>query len=248
MARLFDRVRLLTDCETWSLVTAQHSTQPAVVARGTIGVLVDQHSAFRKLWTIEFFPCDYPHGGILVTTHESNFEEVEMGAPSTVAAADPIDILVAHDRWATHNVIRACEGLTDDNLHRTFEMGLGTLHATIVHMIGAVQGWSDALALRPQRPWIDEKTRRTPVQLLAEYDDAAAEFTAVLRAGPMDQELKRERLGVVYIYTRATVITHVLTHAMHHRAQCLNMLRHVGVTPLPQSSVVEWSRAGRPMG
>lgn len=167
-----------------------------------------------------------------------------MSTPSS--ASDPIDIMVAHDHWATHNVIRACEGLGEEKLHRRFEMGLGSLHATIVHMIGAVQGWSDALAMRAQRPWIDEKTRRTPAQLLAEYAAAAAEFTAVLRAGPMEQELKRERMGVVYVYSRATVITHVLTHAMHHRAQCLNMLRHVGVSPLPQSSVVEWSRAGRP--
>jgi uncharacterized damage-inducible protein DinB len=33
----------------------------------------------------------------------------------------------------------------------------------------------------------------------------------------------------------------VTTHAMHHRAQCLNMLRHLGVTPLPPSSVAEWT-------
>ena len=28
---------------------------------------------------------------------------------------------------------------------------------------------------------------------------------------------------------------------MHHRAQCLNMLRQLGVTPLPPSSVAEWT-------
>jgi uncharacterized damage-inducible protein DinB len=31
---------------------------------------------------------------------------------------------------------------------------------------------------------------------------------------------------------------------MHHRAQCLNMLRHLGVTPLPPSSVTEWDLMG----
>jgi uncharacterized damage-inducible protein DinB len=34
----------------------------------------------------------------------------------------------------------------------------------------------------------------------------------------------------------------VATHGVHHRAQCLNMLRHLGVKPLPLSSVAEWSR------
>jgi len=27
---------------------------------------------------------------------------------------------------------------------------------------------------------------------------------------------------------------------MHHRAQCLNMLRQLGVDPVPPSAVVEW--------
>jgi uncharacterized damage-inducible protein DinB len=42
------------------------------------------------------------------------------------------------------------------------------------------------------------------------------------------------------LLSRGGVITHVATHGMHHRAQCLNMLRQLGVTPLPKSSVVEW--------
>ena len=41
----------------------------------------------------------------------------------------------------------------------------------------------------------------------------------------------------------AGVITHIATHGTHHRAQCLNMLRRLGVHPLPQSSVAEWTRA-----
>ena len=53
----------------------------------------------------------------------------------------------------------------------------------------------------------------------------------------------RVREGQVIRLTRAGVITQVTTHGMHHRAQCLNMLRHLGVKPLPPSSVIEWVRA-----
>jgi uncharacterized damage-inducible protein DinB len=52
--------------------------------------------------------------------------------------------------------------------------------------------------------------------------------------------VSRERGGKMYTFTRGAVVTHVTTHGMHHRAQCLNMLRHVGVSPLPPSSVLEW--------
>ena len=43
---------------------------------------------------------------------------------------------------------------------------------------------------------------------------------------------------------RGVMVIHVTTHGMHHRAQGLNMLRHIGVTPLPPSSVTEWAWLG----
>ena len=45
---------------------------------------------------------------------------------------------------------------------------------------------------------------------------------------------------VAFTFARGAVITHVTTHGMHHRAQCLNMLRQLGVEQLPPSAVVEW--------
>jgi uncharacterized damage-inducible protein DinB len=45
-------------------------------------------------------------------------------------------------------------------------------------------------------------------------------------------------------FARAAVLAHVTTHGMHHRAQCLNILRRLGVTPLRPSSVAEWTWVG----
>lgn len=164
----------------------------------------------------------------------------------SVTPTDPTHILLAHDRWATRGIIQACEPLTFEQLHRKFEMGCGTLHDTTIHIIGALRIWSDTLGQRQVRPWIDEAPRRSVAELLALHTEAATDLAAVALSGPLDQPLQRERLGTVYVYTRATIIMHVTTHGMHHRAQMLNMLRHLGVNPLPPSSVVEWSRAGCP--
>ena len=48
--------------------------------------------------------------------------------------------------------------------------------------------------------------------------------------------------------TRGATIVHVTTHGTHHRAQCLNILRQLGVTPLPPSSVAEWTWMGESKG
>ena len=75
-------------------------------------------------------------------------------------------------------------------------------------------------------------------------DTACKELAEVAMAHPVDELVSRTRDGKTYTFTRGVVITHVATHSMHHRAQCLNMLRHVGVASLPKSSVTEWAVAG----
>ena len=58
--------------------------------------------------------------------------------------------------------------------------------------------------------------------------------------GRVNAIAKGSRGGREYAFPRGNVIVHVTTHGMHHRAQCVNMLRHIGINPLPQSSVLEW--------
>ena len=54
---------------------------------------------------------------------------------------------------------------------------------------------------------------------------------------PVTEVLSGARGGRAYSFTRGAILTHVMTHGMHHRAQCLNMLRQLAVEPLPSSSV-----------
>lgn len=157
-------------------------------------------------------------------------------------ASNPLDILVKHDRWATRQILDKCDALTSEQFNRIFEMGRGSLQATLTHMLAAQRGWSDLLAGREQRPRLDEgAAQRTPRELLALQEEIANDFAALAAAHPLEEIFSRVRDGKTYSFTRGAVVTHVTTHGMHHRAQCLNMLRHLGVTPLPPSSVAEWT-------
>jgi uncharacterized damage-inducible protein DinB len=122
-------------------------------------------------------------------------------------------------------------------------MGPGSLQATITHMIAAMNTWADTLAERIHRPRIDQDgVQYSTAELFHLLFDATAEFMALAQSRPVDQVVKRTRNGQEYSFTRGAVITHVATHGMHHRAQCLNMLKQLGVSPLPPSSVAEWTR------
>ena len=159
--------------------------------------------------------------------------------------SNPVEILIAHDHWATRNIIEACASLSHENFHKRFTMGPGSLHDNTTHIVAAMRVWLDVLAGRELRPRL-EGTERTPAELSALLDEAAAELLTSAREHSLDEIVTRTRKGKTYKFSRAGVLVHVTTHGMHHRAQCLNMLRQVGVDPLPPSSVVDWMRTADP--
>jgi uncharacterized damage-inducible protein DinB len=155
--------------------------------------------------------------------------------------SNPLDILLAHNLWANRQIIEACAALTPEQFHQRFEMGPGSLHDTVTHILAAMRIWSDMLNGREARLRL-EGTSRTIAELTALMDEISAEIAVAAQMQPLGAMVTATRGGKTYQYTRGGILTHVTTHGMHHRAQCLNMLRHVGVTPLPPSSVAEWMR------
>jgi uncharacterized damage-inducible protein DinB len=159
---------------------------------------------------------------------------------------DILPILLSHDRWATVQILDVCGRLTDDQFHRAFDIGPGSLHDTLTHILGATRTWTETLGGWEPRPRPEgDGQRRAPAQLRGLLDQAWRELSAEAGRRPLTELVTRRlRDGRTVQLTRAAVLAHVTTHGMHHRAQCLNMLRQSGVTPLPPSSVTEWVLAG----
>ena len=116
-----------------------------------------------------------------------------------MSASNPLRILVEHDFWATRNILSACQGLTDSQMHQEFEMGVGTLHNTLVHILGAMHAWSDLLAQREQRPRL-EYTKRTMDELLGLFEEIGTEFSKLALEHPVDELVSGERGGRSYTF------------------------------------------------
>lgn len=160
--------------------------------------------------------------------------------------SDPLQILLAHDRWATGQLLSACRALTNEQFHQRFEIGPGSLHDTLTHIVGTIRALSETLSGREPRPRLESDGRQRSLdELQALLAESTAEFSAEASRLPLSEMVTRTmRDGRTLTLTRGAVLTHVMTHGMHHRAQCLNMLRRLGVKPLPPSSVAEWTLAG----
>ena len=157
-----------------------------------------------------------------------------------MATSNPTDILLQHNLWANRQLIEASAKLTPEQFHQRFDMGPGSVHDTVTHVLGALRGWGDVLAQREPRPRL-EGTKRTPEEMLILLEEITADIAASVKSHPQDAIVTGSRGGKTYAFVRGTVITHVMTHGMHHRAQALNMLRQLDAKPVPMSSVLEWS-------
>jgi uncharacterized damage-inducible protein DinB len=57
-----------------------------------------------------------------------------------------IDRLLEHDRWATAQLLEACQGLTGAQLDQEFDIGHRTLRATLDHAFYNVEVWTRLMA------------------------------------------------------------------------------------------------------
>lgn len=79
-----------------------------------------------------------------------------------MAPSEPLLLALEHNAWATHEVLRACTALGDEQWHQRFEMVPGSLHDTLTHVVGAMFRWADRIDGPPRavRPSIEDGSRR----------------------------------------------------------------------------------------
>ena len=137
-----------------------------------------------------------------------------------------------YNDWATGQVIEMAANLSDEALDRDFQMGPGSLRKTLYHLFDAERWWvgnwttgphpfpqtaddTSIFSLRDQ--WKEVAVKRNGV--IAEIDDSEAQRIIEIEAGGPPTKF---RVGESVI--------HVAVHGSHHRAQLINMLRHVGAS------------------
>jgi uncharacterized damage-inducible protein DinB len=177
----------------------------------------------------------------------------------TPRATDPYDILLAHNLWGTRIILDRCDRLTPQQFSTPFPIGPGEtsgLRGALTHVISAMGRWADRIAghalrtpLGPAWPGyqgpVDDRvhTARELRELLEKNHADLAELAPSIRAAP-GRLVRVEMGGEAFVFTAAVAYIHVLTHGHYHRAQCLNMLRHLGVAgvsdKLPELDVVDW--------
>ncbi|UCE58790.1 MAG: DinB family protein [Phycisphaerales bacterium] len=141
--------------------------------------------------------------------------------------------LFRYNDWARDVLLAQAEKLDHAALDRPFEMGPGSLRKTLEHLFQAEWGW--LRRWQGYSPGKEEYPGDFPtVQSLASHWRQTAADRDVFLDGLTDADLEQDCTfttieGKTYTFKLGYALLHVCNHGTHHRAQVVNMLRHLGV-------------------
>lgn len=149
-----------------------------------------------------------------------------------------VSMQLEHNVWSTRRLIEACRPLSRQQWEQNFDIGPGSLAATLSHIVETMAYFADCFAGKVYERRPDFAARAsTPDTLLSLLDEAGralddAVESLVLRHAERGSVMWRSAPGGKIPVPVA--LAQVFDHGTHHRAQCLNMLRRLGVEPLPR--------------
>jgi uncharacterized damage-inducible protein DinB len=140
-----------------------------------------------------------------------------------------IDSLFQYNDWATAKLLELARKLSDEQLDSPRALGLGSLRATLVHILFAEQIWLERWQKKPWRVFQTDSGGMSLAELTDGLAQVSAERRQVIQAGR--SEVWKERITYLdskqneYTNSLAEMLLHVANHGVHHRAQALHYLK-----------------------
>ncbi len=158
---------------------------------------------------------------------------------------DSIRSYFAYGDWANARLIDLASRLDDALLDRPFEMGIGSLRKTLLHIRDAEQNWVDNWT-RGSTPGFATLPVDTSIAALRDlWRETIERRFAFLEARTADDLAKpliaQPAEGVQLSFRLGETMLQLGGHGTHHRAQALNMLRHLG-SEAPGVDYTVWLR------
>lgn len=176
-------------------------------------------------------------------------------------ARDLILRLHHHRMWVNHRLLNAVRLLSEEQLHQPFAIGQGSVWKTLTHLMAGECIWLEALLgnenplmpgdLPGQLPGNQQgvDAMRSLDELENRWGELDRRWEAYLNS--LSDESPEEivykistssGLGKRHGTKRADVLLHLCTHAQYTTAQLMNMLRQLGLSPLPDVMLISLAR------
>ncbi len=161
---------------------------------------------------------------------------------------DILDRLLGHDAWTTRQLLLRCRELSDEQMDRPFDIGDRSLRGTFEHLIACMETHTDLMLGRTT----EDRARddQSIDGMLARLTTAAKDFGEL--AARVQREGRADEMCTNFENARklplGSVIAHLLTHSMHHRAQIMYILEQLGVQNVIEGDALGWEGQARGWG
>jgi uncharacterized damage-inducible protein DinB len=158
-----------------------------------------------------------------------------------------LSVPIAYDNWATEKLAAFCAALAPEQRALTTPGTMGTIEATVIHLVGAKERY--AASLQGMVPPVDavRETTTTDLGHVVARAKKLSEWFTGFAAGHVDLDRIIERRGADGTTMHLPVgilIAQLLHHGNEHRAQLGSIFGAHGIDP-PYYSAFNW---GHEMG
>jgi len=176
-------------------------------------------------------------------------------------AANLIRRLHQHRMWVNQRLLTVVRPLTEEQLRQSFAIGQGSVWKTLTHLLAAEYVWLEALLGDESPVMPGDVVGKLPgnqegAGALQSFDELTARWKELdqrwnlyldaLTDESLDEIVYKTSthtgLGKRHGTRRADILLHLCTHAQYTTAQLLNMLRQLGVSPLPDVMLISLAR------
>ena len=153
-------------------------------------------------------------------------------------------VLIDYDNWATERVADFCAKLTPEQRALTTPGTMGTVDATLIHLVAAKERYASALSGTPvPEDGVRETTTKDLSQVVARAKKLSEWFRAFgKRELDLDKVIERHGAdGSTMHLPLGILIAQFLHHGNEHRAQLGSIFGANGIEP-PHYSAFNWGQ------
>jgi uncharacterized damage-inducible protein DinB len=148
-----------------------------------------------------------------------------------VSDSEQLRRLVAYNQWANEKILQAIDGMTADELARPVDAYIGSLAKNLQHTLWATQLWLARWKGAPP-PARGEPTSGSWADAYAAVHREFREFVASLTDADADRVVHyKDTKGNPFQVALGQLVTHVVNHGTHHRAETGMLLERLGRSP-----------------
>lgn len=153
-----------------------------------------------------------------------------------------LGVAIDYDNWATEKVARFCAALPAGQRALTTPGTMGTVEATLIHLVAAKERYATALRGTPPPDDAILETRTKDLDAVVARAKKLSEWFAEFGKGPIDVErivTRRGADGSIQQMPTGILIAQFLHHGNEHRAQLGSIFGANGIEP-PHYSAFNW--------